>query len=119
LESKLFHIGAVLSVTHDKLLCPSGFRGIQEFLDFMTGESLYTHQLPRAARVCGPYLLFLHPELENIEVPGWVNSEDNLRKWLDSITPIYSNYLDIEPLPEGYWQPKDPIQELEDLRNKR
>jgi hypothetical protein len=35
---------------------------VYDILDFMTGDSLYTHQLPRAAKVCRTWILKKYPD---------------------------------------------------------
>ena len=62
-----FHIGDVLSITTGKMVSPTGMDGIYKILNFMTGEDLYTHQLPRAMRVCAPHLLQQHPQLAEVQ----------------------------------------------------
>lgn len=38
--------------------------GVYKILNHMTGDSLFTHQLPRAGRWAGPLLLARYPQLE-------------------------------------------------------
>ncbi|WP_445080300.1 DUF7736 domain-containing protein [Brevibacillus laterosporus] len=52
---KSFHISDILSVTTGKLLSTRRMDGVYDILNHMTGESLLTHQLPRAIRVCAPF----------------------------------------------------------------
>ena len=59
--SKQFHLGDVLSVTSDFLLSPRKIDGVYDILNYMTGDDLYTHQLPRASKECKPWLLRKHP----------------------------------------------------------
>ena len=51
-----FHISDVLSVTIGRLVSSRHMAGIYEILNFLTGDTLYTHQLPRAMRECEPWL---------------------------------------------------------------
>lgn len=49
--TKVFHLGQLLSITTSKLVSPVGsspIQGVYEILDFLTKDSLFTHQLPRA-----------------------------------------------------------------------
>lgn len=68
MESKTFPLGTVLSITTGYLLAPNGIGGVYEILNFMTGDNLYTHQLPRVGRECAPYLLKQFPALASPEV---------------------------------------------------
>jgi len=60
---KLFHIGDVLSVTTGRLVSSRHMEGIYELLNFLTGDNLFTHQLPRAMRECEPWLKTQYPQL--------------------------------------------------------
>lgn len=52
MTSKMIPLGDVLSVTQDALVSRSHIGGVYEILNFMTGDNLFTHQLPRAAAEC-------------------------------------------------------------------
>ncbi len=60
---KLFHISDVLSVTTGRLVSSRHMDGIYEILNFLTGDKLFTHQLPRAMRECEPWLRSQFPRL--------------------------------------------------------
>ena len=67
-QRKQFHLGDILSVTHDKLLSPRHIKGVYDILNFMTADNLYTHQLPRAADEAKPSLLRQHSFLSGVDV---------------------------------------------------
>jgi hypothetical protein len=67
IENRSFHLGDILTVVIDRLLSPRGMDGVYDILNYMTEDTLYTHQLPRAARECKPHILSQHPELEEID----------------------------------------------------
>ena len=52
---KEFTTGQVLSAATGILMCEIG--AVYEILNYMTGESLMTHQLPRVIREAQPVLL--------------------------------------------------------------
>ena len=60
---KQFHISDVLSVTTGRLVSSRHIDGIYEILNFLTGDELFTHQLPRAMRECEPWLRMQFPQL--------------------------------------------------------
>lgn len=60
---KKFHISDVLSVTTGRLVSSRHMDGIYEILNFLTGDNLFTHQLPRAMRECEPWLKMQFPQL--------------------------------------------------------
>ena len=61
--AKQFHISDVLSVTTGRLVSSRHMEGIYEILNFLTGDNLFTHQLPRAMRECEPWLRSQFPYL--------------------------------------------------------
>lgn len=67
-QTKDFHLGDILSITTGMLVSPRHMEGVYDILNYMTGEQLFTHQLPRVAREAEPVLLRAHPDLANIEV---------------------------------------------------
>jgi hypothetical protein len=62
-KMKQFHIGDILSVTTGRLVSSRHIDGLYEILNFLTGDELYTHQLPRAMRECEPWLKTQFPYL--------------------------------------------------------
>lgn len=108
---KVFHLGDVLSITTDKLMSPRLMEGVYDILNYMTGEDLFTHQLPRARDICGPQLLKQHPELTGVDCEG-VNPE-NWQRRLDALVKQYGETVEVEPLPKGAYIPIDPITEAE------
>lgn len=103
-----FTLGQVLSVTTEKLLCPVG--DLYKILNHMTGDSLYTHQLPRASRECAPYLLKQFPQLAAVNAES-VTTE-NWAVWLHDQVIEHGNEFEVAPLPEHAHEFIDPISEL-------
>jgi hypothetical protein len=60
---KMFHIGDVLSVTTGRLVSARHIDGVYDILNFLTGDNLFTHQLPRAMNECKPWLRSMFPAL--------------------------------------------------------
>jgi hypothetical protein len=130
--SKQFHLGDVLSVTHDRLVSPRHIDGVYDILNYMTGDDLYTHALPRAADTCRPELLRQHPKLASAEVnfqvaklgemlkseSGKANPEELVAGWLFQMTLDYGETLSVEPLRPADYEYIDPVQELEDKVGK-
>lgn len=109
-NSKLFHLGDVLSVTDGRLMSPRHMDGIYEILNFMTGDSLFTHQLPRAMKECQPYLLKQFPQLSGISF-GPVTKE-NFDSVLEDLCAEYGEHLLVERLPKDAHEFIDPMSEL-------
>lgn len=106
-------MGDILSVTTGRIVSPRHMEGIYDILDFMTGENLYIYQVPRASRQCKPYLLKQHPQLAEVDASG-IN-QDNWGEWLTKQVNKYGEQLPVIPLPEGVYEVKDPIQEVQEM----
>lgn len=102
-------LGAILSVTTGRLLAPMS--EVHALLDRMTGDVLYTHQLPRAAGECAPELLRQHPHLDGIEVPTLVSPDDYL-DWVAAQEQRYGQELAVAPLDPADHTVIDPLSEM-------
>ncbi|GGK62099.1 hypothetical protein Sme01_04020 [Sphaerisporangium melleum] len=118
-EPKVFHLGDILTVTTDRLVSPDGMDGVYQILNWMTGESLFTHQLIRAAKECAESLREQHPALADIDVPDWVNDEATVKRWLDSQVSVFGEWWPVEPLAPGQRQYIDPVTELRQMTSGR
>jgi hypothetical protein len=114
MTSRLFPLADILSMTTGLLLSRRHMDGIYQICDWMTGESLMTHQLPRAADACGPALLDQHPQLRGIEPPADLDVPD-LMAWLANTEREHGEELPVTPLAAGTWQHQNPIEELCDM----
>jgi hypothetical protein len=111
--ARAFHIGDILSITGDKLVSPRLVEGVYDILNFMTGDSLYTHQLPRAMRECRPHLLKQHPELASVDESN-VTAE-TWRAWLDEQIKRFGETLPVTPVPADSHEFIDPVSELAEM----
>lgn len=68
-ETKTFGIGAILSITDGAMMCDLG--EVYGILGWLTGESLMTHQLPRASRESEGFLREQFPDLAAVKAPEW------------------------------------------------
>jgi hypothetical protein len=106
--TRKFHLGDVLCITGEKLVSPRHIEGVYDILNFMTGDSLYTHQLPRAMRQCRPILLEQYPwlaEVDDTEVTG-----ENWREWLASQVEKYGEEIEVAQL--KHYESINPLDEL-------
>ena len=104
-----FSLGAVLSVITGRLL--TEMSEVQALLDHMTGDVLFTHQIPRAMDECQPHLRRQHPDLAALAVPEF-DGERHVRLWVQGQVATFGTQRDVEPLPEGVHVYRDPIAEL-------
>lgn len=108
-----FHISDILTITTGRLLSTRHMEGVYEILNFMTGDNLFTHQLPRAAESCKPALLAQYPHLVDLVEPDAIINADTLPGWVAKQVAKFGETLPVTPL--AAWQPKGAIQELSEM----
>jgi hypothetical protein len=125
-QTKIFHLGDVLSVITGRLVSPRGMEGIYDILNFLSSEELFTRQLPRAARECKPFLLDQYPQFGTPEIDEAINIldrrlegvKDENRKqvvleWLKEQVEKYGEMFEVKQPPHKLnEEAKDPIEEL-------
>ena len=117
MSTRQFHLGDILTVTTGILVSPRHVEGIYDVLNWMTGDNLFTHQLPRAMDECQGPLLAQHPDLDAIVVPTFDGESreelgEQVAVWLAEQVAIYGEYRDVAPLAGGEHTVIDPLTEL-------
>lgn len=125
MQTKQFSMSAVLSCYTGWLFGDIG--EVYETLSFLTGETLFTHQIPRAMRQCRQHLesvLSWLPDVER-EIAASrdaciaAQGKDGLPSWshamFDSLIERYGDSFGLCPLPPGENGPRDPMQELAEM----
>lgn len=112
MEGREFPLADILSVTTERLLSRRHMEGIYDILGYMTGESLFTHQLPRANDACKPVMLQQHPQLEGVTPPKGLDVPD-LMAWLANAEREYGETLPVQAL--SAWEHQNPTEELCDM----
>jgi hypothetical protein len=115
IEPRDFPLGDILSITTERLVSRRHMRGVHKLLDFLTGDVLFTRQLPRAARECQPLLAAQFPELAAIEVPDFP-TPDSVLPWLAEQEARFGAILKVAPLPAGVHRVIDPIAEAIEMK---
>lgn len=114
---KKFHTGTILSISHGPLVAPDKMDDIYAILNFMTGDNLFTHVLPRAAEECKPHLFRQHRWLSEVPDPdikdGW-----DWEAWLDDAIRKHGEWHEVTPIPADDHMVKEPISELVDMVGK-
>jgi len=127
-----FDLGTILTVTTGRLLTPSkgendnGIDNLYKILEWMTGESPFTHTLGRFADECSPYLLKQFPELKNADVDildemmEKFGSKVGIQLWLLKCVRKWGmkEIYNVKPLPKGIHEYKNPLTELFDMVKK-
>lgn len=117
MATKQFHLGHILSITTGALVTPDGtIDGVYEILNFMTNDDLFTHQLPRAADECKPYLLDQFPQLAGITSEG-INPH-TWRAWLADKVAKFGERFDVAPISIGDHDVIDPIVEFKRMTGR-
>ncbi len=112
MSEKAFPTGAVLSVVTDILVSENHIGGVYEVLNWMTGESLFTHQLPRVGSEAKPVILAAKPELQQaVDEAEQVNA-DNWREWLATWKARYGETIAVPKLTIAEHERIDPLSEL-------
>jgi hypothetical protein len=107
-EPRAFALSDILSVTTEKLLSHRHMTGIYDILSYMTGQSVFTHQLGDACDEAKPALLEQHPQLADVRPPDGLDKHD-LMAWLTNAEREYGETLDVQPL--ANWARRDPIED--------
>lgn len=120
---KTFSLGAVLSVATDRLLTDIG--DLYKILGWMTGDSPYTHQLPRFMQECRPWLLRWFPDLQKaVDAQPQLNAmiaaqgaEQACKTWLETlIAGGQPAEFEIEQISSDDHTRKNPYDELVEMR---
>lgn len=119
-----FSTAIVLSVTVDRFVCDN-IGQIYEILNYITGDNLFTHALPRAGRFAKPFILEAYPELA---IPTDKESELDATGTMErsEVRPFIDRWLASLNLPASYeieshadaWLAMDPVSELEGMVGK-
>jgi hypothetical protein len=111
MPDKPYSLADILTMTTGRCLSTRRIEAVYDIANWMTGDNLMTHQLGRAADICGPALLAQHPQLAGIEPPRDIDIPD-LMAWLSDAERQHGRELSVTPLPDGAWEHRDPIDEL-------
>lgn len=128
MQTKRFELRVLLTVTTHRLLTKSkgerdnGIRDLYELLGWVTRDEPFTHQLPRFAEECGPWLLRWFPELANAdallplldEAIRKLGPERGCEFWLDGLT--FERFYDVPRIPADDHERKHPYDELVAMR---
>jgi hypothetical protein len=120
-NTREFDLSDILSVVPGCLVSSRHMDGVYDILNFMTGDNLFTHQLPRAIGECEGPLVEQHPWLADVVTPAWKGTtNEELRievdAWVAELKAIHGECLPVTPLED--WHRMDPIQELAELTER-
>lgn len=108
-DKHLFHFGALVTAATGRLVCSIG--DLYKVLNFMTGDSLMTHQLPAAAKAVKSDLYAQHPWLSDVVVPDTIHDQASCDAWLDPAIAQWGEWHELIPNPAA-WGSHDPIEDF-------
>ncbi|ESY79658.1 hypothetical protein X739_00845 [Mesorhizobium sp. LNHC220B00] len=109
-QTKEFPTRDVLSTIAGVLISEIG--GVYEVLNWMTGESVYTHQIPRISREATPVVLKMHPQLEPTIAEAEHVTPDNYLEWRTTWEERYGLTIAVPKMTIAEHERIDPISEL-------
>lgn len=114
--TRSFHLADVLTITTGRLVSPRGVEAIYDVLNFMTGDNLFTHQLPRGMDECQAPLLAQHPDLAAVEIPASFDAagdvEAAVHAWVAEQVERFGEFREVAPLPAEAHTHINPLDEL-------
>lgn len=118
-QSRAFHLGDILTITTGIFMAPRGVDALYDLLGFMTGDSLFTHQLSRAAGECASRLLGQHPDLADVKAPPeWEHGDvarETVEAWLAEQVARFGETREVAPMVAEDHTSVDPVAELESM----
>lgn len=111
--TKLFSTHDVMSVVTGRLM--GGIGGVYEVLNWMTGESLFTHQLPRVGREAVPVILAMHPHLASAIEDAEQVTPENFQDWRDRWVDRFGPQIAVPTMNEDQHERIDAISELAEI----
>ncbi len=107
-----FPLADVISVGSGYLVSAKGISAVYEVLNFMTGESIYTHQIPRVSREAAVVLVNQHPFLAIVFDEAKAVTKDNWAEKVAGWEARYGAEISIKPMSEESHERIDPLSEL-------
>lgn len=110
MTTKEFSTRDVLSTITGMLMGDIG--GVYEVLNWMTGESVYTHQIPRISREAQPVILALHPELASTIAEAEQVTPENYLTWRETWEKRHGLTITVPKMTIAAHERIDPLSEL-------
>lgn len=112
-ETKEFQTRDVLSTITGRLMGDIG--GVYEVLNWMTGESVFTHQIPRISREAVPVVLAVHPLMQKAIDEAEHVTPENFLAWRNLWEDRYGPTIAVPRLTAETHERIDPLSELSEM----
>lgn len=113
--TKDFPLADVLGTITGRLL--GKIDGIYQVSEFMCGEPIWTHQLPRVGLEICPVVLRQHPQLTPVLAEAEDVTPDNWREKLADWIARFGEAISLSPMAPDDHQSIDPLSELAEVVN--
>jgi hypothetical protein len=110
MQTKEFATVDVLSTITGRLMGDIG--GVYEVLNWMTGESVFTHQLPRIGREATPVVVAAHPTLQQAVDEAEQVNQENYKEWRQRWEDRYGPTIAVPKFGADTHESIDPMSEL-------
>ncbi len=110
MQTKEFATRDVLSTITGRLMGEIG--GVYEVLNWMTGESCFTHQLPRISREARPVVVAAHPTLQQAIDEAEQVTQANYAEWRQTWEDRYGPTIAVPKFTAVSHESIDPLSEL-------
>ena len=97
-----FDLGTILTVTTAKCRLFTKIENLYKILNYLTGEDIFTHQIPRAHEIARPYVLSLYPNLKGVGEDVVIESYEDVVTFLNEQKKIYGDKFILSPIQKGY-----------------
>lgn len=130
MKTKKFRIDEILTYTTERLVAERHMDAVYDIANFMTGDSIFTHQLPRVARLIKAELNRQLPWTDSpemqfetgklilmLETPtGKAETGKLIRGWISKQIATYGEWHEVEAFTKGSgYEFVDPIFEAVDM----
>lgn len=113
MTTKEFPTADVLSTVTGILVSKIG--GVYEVLNWMTGESVFTHQIPRISREAQPVLVSAHPLLQQAIDEAEQVTTENWKEWLQRWEDRYGPTIAVPKMTADDHESIDPLSEAAEI----
>lgn len=110
MTTKAFPTAWVLSTVTGRLLCD--ISGVYDVCNWMTGESVFTHQIPRVCREARSVMIARQPDLDDAVRESELVTQDNWQDWLATWIQRYGETIDVPKMTADQHERIDPLSEL-------
>ena len=111
-ETKAFPTADVLSAAGGVLVSKRGIYAVYEVLNWMTGESVFTHQIPRIRREARPVVAALSPQISAALDDMGEITRKNWAHWLRKWEKVIGEEIAVPRMTPNQHESIDPLSEL-------